>query len=60
MKCHLCPNHFIINTDPKAAEYVIIEGARKRIEEYDPASIGLPVLKDEAEAVKLAEDAFYR
>lgn len=31
MKCHLCDNHFEIQTDPSKFDYVIISGARKQV-----------------------------
>ncbi|KAJ3268070.1 hypothetical protein HDV01_003493 [Terramyces sp. JEL0728] len=40
MKCHLCPSYIEIQTDPKNSQYVITEGARHRIETYDPESVG--------------------
>jgi coiled-coil domain-containing protein 130 len=45
MKCHLCPSFIIIKTDPKNSVYVIEEGARRRVEEFDGRDIGLPILK---------------
>jgi coiled-coil domain-containing protein 130 len=60
MKCHLCPNWIEIHTDPKNAAYVIINGARKREEEYDPKAIGLIDLPDEKEKERLEQDPFYR
>lgn len=32
MKCHLCDNHFEIQTDPSKFDYVILSGARRRAE----------------------------
>ncbi|KAJ3306930.1 hypothetical protein HDV03_003253 [Kappamyces sp. JEL0829] len=60
MKCHLCPSFIVIQTDPKNAEYVILEGARKRIETFDPTDAGVLVLAEEDEKEKLEEDVFYR
>ncbi|KND02084.1 uncharacterized protein SPPG_02585 [Spizellomyces punctatus DAOM BR117] len=58
MKCHLCSGWIEIRTDPKNSEYVIVSGARKREESYDPADIGLPTLKDPAaETPKTAYEA---
>eukprot|EP01135_Chromosphaera_perkinsii_P010524 Nk52_evm34s2152 gene=Nk52_evmTU34s2152 len=41
MKCRRCPNYFVIKTDPKNSEYEIIEGARRREEDFDEKEIGL-------------------
>ncbi len=60
MKCHLCPSYIEIQTDPKNAEYVILSGARKRIETFDPKDAGVIELKDEEEKERLEKDAFYR
>ncbi|KAJ3171364.1 hypothetical protein HDU87_008391 [Geranomyces variabilis] len=60
MKCHLCSHWIEIHTDPKNAEYIIISGARKREEGYDPADIGLPTLQSESTTEKIATDAFYK
>lgn len=36
MKCHLCDNHFEIQTDPKNLDYVILSGARRQERRWDP------------------------
>lgn len=35
MKCHLCDNHFEIQTDPRNLDYVIIKGARRQVRMTD-------------------------
>ncbi|KAJ3250510.1 hypothetical protein HK103_003473 [Boothiomyces macroporosus] len=67
MKCHLCPSYIEIQTDPKNAKYVITEGARLRVETYDPESIGVIVLQgifyltqDDATKKRLEDDAFFK
>ena len=35
MKSACCKHEIVIQTDPKNCEYVIISGARKKIEEFD-------------------------
>ncbi|KAI8821800.1 CWC16 protein, partial [Fimicolochytrium jonesii] len=57
MKCHLCSSWIEIHTDPKNAEYVIISGARRREERYDPEDIGLPALTYETNDASLANTA---
>ncbi|XP_030388439.1 coiled-coil domain-containing protein 130 homolog [Scaptodrosophila lebanonensis] len=36
MKCHLCDNHFEIQTDPGNLDYVILSGARRQENRWDP------------------------
>ncbi|CAO3608229.1 unnamed protein product [Cunninghamella echinulata] len=36
MKCHLCNNWIEIHTDPQHAEYVVVSGARKKVETWQP------------------------
>lgn len=47
MKCATCKNLLIIRTDPKNCDYEFVEGIRRREQEYDAESIGLPVLSVE-------------
>lgn len=35
MKCHLCENYIVVRTDPKASEYNIIEGGKRKNEKYE-------------------------
>ncbi|TDL25514.1 DUF572-domain-containing protein [Rickenella mellea] len=39
-KCHLCDNWFTIETDPKNTRYVVMSGARKKDEDWDPEENG--------------------
>jgi len=34
MKCHLCDQHFEIQTDPANCDYVILSGARRKEERW--------------------------
>lgn len=46
MKAACCKHEIVIQTDPQNCEYVIISGARKKIEEYDAEdaeTLALPV-----------------
>ncbi|KAH9517866.1 hypothetical protein DERF_008485 [Dermatophagoides farinae] len=36
MKCHLCDNHFEIQNDPKNLDYIILNGARRQENRWDP------------------------
>ncbi|EDQ85668.1 uncharacterized protein MONBRDRAFT_38787 [Monosiga brevicollis MX1] len=60
MKCHLCDNHFVFETDPKNCDYKITEGARRKNEQWDPATTQVIDLPDDAEKAKRAADAMYR
>jgi len=39
-KCHLCDGWFEIQTDPKNTAYVVVSGARKQEQDWDPAEAG--------------------
>lgn len=60
MKCHLCAGIIEIHTDPKNSEYVIVQGARRREEAYEPAEAGVIALQDDEEREKLKQDAFLK
>ncbi|TPX31928.1 hypothetical protein SmJEL517_g04838 [Synchytrium microbalum] len=60
MKCHLCDNWMEIHTDPKNSEYVVISGAKKKVEDWDPEENGTLNLKDDEEAKRLATNPFYK
>lgn len=60
MKCHLCPNYFEIKTDPAAHDYVIISGARRKEQRWDPKENGQIVTDDKAMQKKLVTDAMFR
>ncbi|KAK7502288.1 hypothetical protein BaRGS_00006652 [Batillaria attramentaria] len=60
MKCHLCDNHFEIQTDPKNHDYVILEGARRKEQRWDPRENEQIVPEDKATQKKLATDPMYK
>jgi coiled-coil domain-containing protein 130 len=57
---HHCGCRITIETDPKNAEYVVKDGARRKVEEYDPADAGTVQLPDEAERHALNADPLSR
>lgn len=59
MKSACCRHEIVIQTDPKNCEYVIISGARKKIEEYEAEDAETMVLPVEDDRSKLA-DPFFR
>lgn len=60
MKCHLCDNHFEIQTDPKNHDYVILEGARRKEQRWDPHENEQIVPEDKTTQKKLATDPMYK
>lgn len=56
---HHCGCRITIQTDPKNAEYLIMEGARKKVEEYTAADAEVMELADDEEKAKL-NDPFYK
>ncbi|KAB7503751.1 Coiled-coil domain-containing protein [Armadillidium nasatum] len=60
MKCHLCDNHFEIKTDPANLDYVIVSGARRKEQRWDPAENEQIVTEDKNVTRKLATDAMFR
>lgn len=60
MKCHLCNNYFEIQTDPKNHDYVILEGARRKEQRWDPRANEQIVPEDKATQKKLATDPMYK
>eukprot|EP00049_Salpingoeca_infusionum_P019571 m.362486 g.362486 ORF g.362486 m.362486 type:complete len:338 (+) comp20528_c0_seq1:107-1120(+) len=60
MKCHMCDNKFTFETDPKNCDYRITEGARRKVETWDPADTQTIDLPDQEEKDKRARDAMYR
>ncbi|CAO3625145.1 unnamed protein product [Cunninghamella blakesleeana] len=63
MKCHLCDNWIEIHTDPKNAEYLVISGARKKVETWQPDKDDHMIIlnnQDEELKEKLEEDPIFR
>ncbi|XP_057245203.1 methylthioribose-1-phosphate isomerase-like [Malurus melanocephalus] len=46
MKCHLCVNYIELQTDPGNCDYVIVSGARRKEERWEPGDSG-QVLPDD-------------
>merc|ERR1719394_432068 len=60
MKCHLCPNKIVIKTDPGNMDYIIMEGARRVEQRWDPSQNGQIVPDDKTIGRKLADDAMFK
>lgn len=59
MKSACCKHQIVIQTDPKNCEYLVMSGARKKVEEYDVNDAETLELPAAEERGKLA-DLFYR
>ncbi|CAL1538631.1 unnamed protein product [Lymnaea stagnalis] len=60
MKCHLCDNYFEIQTDPKNHDYVILNGARRKEQRWDPVANEQVVPEDKSTQKKLATDPMFK
>ncbi|KAI8641161.1 CWC16 protein [Parasitella parasitica] len=60
MKCHLCDNWIEIHTDPKNTAYVVVSGARKKVEEWNPDDTEVIQLQDKEQKEQLESDPMYR
>ncbi|RCH84170.1 hypothetical protein CU098_001963, partial [Rhizopus stolonifer] len=60
MRCHLCSNWIEIHTDPKNTQYVVVSGARKKVEEWNEEDTEVIKLQDEQVKEKLENDPMYR
>ncbi|XP_054274566.1 coiled-coil domain-containing protein 130 homolog [Macrosteles quadrilineatus] len=60
MKCHLCDNHFEIKTDPGNLDYVIVSGARRQENRWDPTQNGQVVPEDKETSKRLFDDAMFK
>ncbi|XP_076292258.1 coiled-coil domain-containing protein 130 homolog [Lasioglossum baleicum] len=60
MKCHLCDNHFEIKTDPANLDYVIVSGARRQENRWDPKENDQIVPETKEVSCRLYDDAMYK
>ncbi|KAK4508852.1 uncharacterized protein ATC70_013475 [Mucor velutinosus] len=60
MKCHLCDNWIEIHTDPKNTAYVVVSGARKKMEEWSADDTEVIQLQDKEQKEQLESDPMYR
>jgi len=56
-KCHLCSGWFEIQTDPKNTAYVVVSGARKQEQDWDPEENGGFAIHDPGAGPSSAGDA---
>ncbi|GIY27958.1 coiled-coil domain-containing protein 130 [Caerostris extrusa] len=59
MKCHLCTNHFEIQTDPQNLDYVILNGAQRQERRWDPTQNEQVVPEDKEVSKKLSTDSMF-
>ncbi|XP_012289175.1 coiled-coil domain-containing protein 130 homolog [Orussus abietinus] len=60
MKCHLCDNHFEIKTDPANLDYIIVSGARRQENRWDPKDNEQVVPETKEVSKRLYDDAMYK
>ncbi|XP_061180506.1 coiled-coil domain-containing protein 130 homolog [Saccostrea echinata] len=60
MKCHLCDNYFEIQTDPQHHDYVIVSGARRKEQRWDPKDNEQIATEDKAIIKKMANDPMFK
>ena len=60
MKCHLCDNYIEIKTDPGNLDYVIVSGARRQENRWDPTQNGQVVPETKEVQRKLFDDPMYK
>eukprot|EP01053_Blabericola_migrator_P013179 Blabericola_migrator_1__13178@NODE_904_length_6135_cov_68_019281_g633_i0_p2_GENE_NODE_904_length_6135_cov_68_019281_g633_i0NODE_904_length_6135_cov_68_019281_g633_i0_p2_ORF_typecomplete_len234_score52_70DUF572/PF04502_13/1_2e52_NODE_904_length_6135_cov_68_019281_g633_i035824283 len=60
MTCYWCPQRFVITTDPEKAEYICVEGIRKKHEAYSAQDIDGVHFKSPEELKEIDEDPLLR
>lgn len=60
MKCHLCDNYFDIKTDPANLDYVIVNGARRQENRWDPKQNEQVVPETKEDQRRLFDDAMFK
>ncbi|KAG7298885.1 hypothetical protein JYU34_017342 [Plutella xylostella] len=60
MKCHLCDNHIEIKTDPGNLDYVIVSGARRQENRWDPTENGQIVPETKETQKRMFDDAMFK
>ncbi|KAK7575836.1 hypothetical protein V9T40_012122 [Parthenolecanium corni] len=60
MKCHLCDNHFEIKTDPANLDYIIVSGARRQENRWDPTQNEQVVPETKETSRRLFDDAMFK
>eukprot|EP00019_Armaparvus_languidus_P001335 CAMPEP_0168596500 /NCGR_PEP_ID=MMETSP0420-20121227/10053_1 /TAXON_ID=498008 /ORGANISM="Pessonella sp." /LENGTH=278 /DNA_ID=CAMNT_0008633067 /DNA_START=82 /DNA_END=918 /DNA_ORIENTATION=+ len=58
MKCHLCDNYLVMQTDPEGRGFKCISGVRQKIETYDASDAEVIDVPTEEERMAIANDPF--
>ena len=60
MKCHLCDQHFEIQTDPANLDYVILSGAKRKEQRWDMAENEQILTEDKNDIKRLSADPMFK
>eukprot|EP01056_Protomagalhaensia_sp_Gyna25_P005211 Protomagalhaensia_sp_Gyna_25__5210@NODE_629_length_2967_cov_192_706967_g488_i0_p2_GENE_NODE_629_length_2967_cov_192_706967_g488_i0NODE_629_length_2967_cov_192_706967_g488_i0_p2_ORF_typecomplete_len235_score59_99DUF572/PF04502_13/2_5e52DUF866/PF05907_13/0_023Benyvirus_14KDa/PF07255_11/0_027DUF4429/PF14472_6/0_15ActivatorTraM/PF11657_8/1_1Bud13/PF09736_9/1_3_NODE_629_length_2967_cov_192_706967_g488_i07011405 len=60
MKCYWCPQRFVIKADPETAEYICMEGCRRKVETYATEAIEGVHFRSPEELKEIDEDPLLR
>lgn len=60
MKCHLCDQHFEIETDPGNMDYKILSGARRKEQRWSMADNEQIVTEEKSDIKKLSADPMFK
>lgn len=60
MKCHLCGGWMELRTDPKNSEYVVVEGARRKVEERTAEELEMRAPLNAEEAALMRTNPFFQ
>ena len=60
MKCHLCDNHFEMQTDPANFEYVIISGLKRKEQRWNPDENEQVAPEEKKKHRKLESDPMFK
>eukprot|EP01054_Gregarina_sp_Poly1_P009546 Gregarina_sp_Poly_1__9545@NODE_600_length_7248_cov_149_324885_g463_i0_p4_GENE_NODE_600_length_7248_cov_149_324885_g463_i0NODE_600_length_7248_cov_149_324885_g463_i0_p4_ORF_typecomplete_len236_score31_81DUF572/PF04502_13/2_9e53_NODE_600_length_7248_cov_149_324885_g463_i046895396 len=60
MTCYWCPQRFVIKADPETAEYICMEGCRRKIESYKTEAIEGIHFRSTEELKEIDEDPLLR
>ncbi|XP_059477435.1 coiled-coil domain-containing protein 130 homolog [Neocloeon triangulifer] len=60
MKCHLCDNYIEMKTDPGNLDYLIVSGARRQENRWDPLQNEQVVPEKKETSRRMADDAMFK
>lgn len=56
MRTPCCQTQIVVKTDPKNAQYVVVEGGRRKTETYDAAAAGTIEMEDPINSTNIRDD----